>query len=199
MAAKSTNTKTIEGKYSQENIKEIGRRVRLMRQSRKLSQHALADSIYVEKDVIYRIEAGKLKHINKDHLTNIATQLSCNPNYFLLKTDVFLTPDYSEAAHYVAPPFQGTAENFLYTHSGLKEDMDYMNKYMNTEFQSQIVSLIHTFVIYHQMAVHYPNVNPDEAKAFTLKKAMNVRKENFFANQNTLSDKSNWTYPKKKI
>lgn len=199
MVAKSTNSETIVKKYSQEDIKEIGHRVRSMRQARKLSQRALGDSIHVEKDVIYRIEAGKLKRINKDLLIDIATQLDCHHDYFLLNSNDYRAPNYNEAAHLATPRFQGTAESFLYTHRGLKEDMDYMNKFMNTEFQSQLVSLIHTFVIYHQTAVHYPNVSPEEAKSFTSKKAMKIKEENFWAAQNTPSSNSNWTCPKKKV
>lgn len=165
--------------YSSKDIIEIGRRVREQRTFDGLSQRELADSIQVEKNVIQRIESGKLKAPNKEVLMKIAYSLQRNPKYFLLTSNTPRSEKYDTPWHYAMPEFQHTVESFIYSHSSLRADIQYMSKYMHPDFQQEIIGLIHTIVTFHKCGVFYPNTTPKEAAAFNHKRIDDQIKENF--------------------
>ena len=68
--------------YNSEQIVEIGKRIRARREALHLSQRQLADKINAEKNIIQRIESGKLKTVNVNRIVYIATMLDCNINWF---------------------------------------------------------------------------------------------------------------------
>lgn len=177
--------------YSAEDIKEIGRRLRTSRENLKISQRQLADKINAEKNVVQRLESGKLKSVDRERLFRLASFLDCNPLYLLLESDDPRTFHSDEAPYYNAPPFQNTAEQFLYSHLHFKEDIVYMSKYMNPDFQEYIIKLIHTIILFHKCGVHFPNTTPQAASSVSYKQFEQTIKDNFFE-----SAHSKWKRPK---
>lgn len=166
--------------YSEAQIKEIAKRIRASRLRLNISQRQLADRISAEKNVIQRLENGKLKSINKERLFNLAFALDCNPNYLFLKTNDPRPQHSSEPLYYTAPLYQHTAEQFLYSHMPFKRDIDYISKYMHTDLQDQFLSLIHTMVIFHKCSVHFPNTTPEKARTMNFNKLQQTIEDNFF-------------------
>lgn len=167
-------------KYSQPDIVKIGERVSEQRKAAHVSQNKLGNGIGVHKDVIQRIESGKLKDVNTEHLRLIAHCLHCNEGYFLLSSDNPDNPHVNDPLHFELPEFQHTVEAFVYHDRRFRTDIEYMLRYMHPEFQDKILDILHTMVLLHQSGVHYPNTTPDVASSRTLKDIEKERKDNFF-------------------
>ncbi len=178
--------------YNSEQIVEIGKRIRARREALHLSQRQLADKINAEKNIIQRIESGKLKTVNVNRIVYIATMLDCNINYLLLQSEDPRTTHSDTPPHYTAPEFQFTAEGFLFSHPTLANDFTYISKYMHEDFQKQIIELIHTIVTFHKCGVKFPDVEPAKAATKTMKECNQELEDNFWDN----NSKSQWRLPR---
>lgn len=167
-------------KYTSKEIKTIADRIRSQRQKESLSQRVLAEQIHEKKDVIQRLESGKLKIIDDRKLYLIAAVLDCNPSYLTLTSDDPRTQHSDEIQFYETPKLKYTAESFLYSHNALYDDLAYAKKYMHPQFQNTLVNIIHTFVTFHKCGVHYPNTTHEVASKISLKECDQFIKEEFF-------------------
>lgn len=169
--------------FTPDEIKLIAERVCKHRKAVNLSQRQLADKINAKKDVIYRIEKGDLKSINREHLRQIAYALQCNPAFFLLETDDYRNPYQMLPLHYELPYFQHTVDTYIYKHQGLGADLEYMSQYMHPDMQEQILKTIHTMVLLHQCGVNYPNTSPQQASSISYIELNKKCEENFWKKQ----------------
>ena len=64
----------------------IGRKIKTVRQQKKLSQQELADLLGVDRQYIWKIENGK-KNITLDYLDKIISKLKSHQNDFLKDDD----------------------------------------------------------------------------------------------------------------
>lgn len=184
-----------QAKYSPEEILEIARRLRSQREKISLSQREVAEKIHQKKDVIQRLESGKLKIIDKNRLLLIAWILDCNPAYLTLASDDPRTMHSDVPPYYEAPDFKYTAESFLASHRILYADLTYAKKYMHPDFQKKLEDIIHTFVTFHKCGVHYPNTDADTASKISFKECAQFIKDNFWAEENERRKK--WTLSRK--
>lgn len=150
-------------KYSTEQIKEIGERVRYLRKLMKISQKELGKKIMVHHDVIQRIESGKLKDVDEQKLLAMSQPLNCNPDYLLLKSDSHLNP-HTRHSWYLSPPRENLIGNFIHDRPVLTNDLYYMIVCMHPDFQNQILDTLHTYVQLHQAAVHFPSTSQETAR-----------------------------------
>lgn len=181
--------------YTPNEINEIAQRLRDQRKKLHLSQRALGEKIDVKKDVIQRLESGKLKIIDDKKLYFLAAVLDCNPAYLTLDSDDPRTQHSDEVPYYNAPAFKYSAESFLYNHDSLYLDLTYAQEYMHPEFQNALEDIINTFVTFHKCGVHYPNVDAETASKISLKKCDQFIKEHFFEKERQRS--KNWELPRR--
>ena len=153
--------------YSQADIQKIGIRIKELRKLRNYSQRALAEEVAQKKDVIQRLESGKLKSIDEKLLTSIAYHLDCNVDYLLLRSSDSEKPKARKTHFLELPEFQKEAEGFIFSNMDLRMALSYAAMYMNPYFQKQLIDVINTLVTYHKCAVDYPNITPQEAQAVT--------------------------------
>ena len=69
------------------NLIEVGKRVKEVREAKKLSQAALAEKLFLSQNAIAKIEKGKTAKINLEHIHKIAEQCGCSEDYLLLRTE----------------------------------------------------------------------------------------------------------------
>lgn len=150
-------------KYTAEQIKEIGARVRYLRKLMKITQKELGEKIYVSHDVIQRIESGKLKDVDEEKISAMAHPLNCNPDYLLLKSDNHLNP-HTRHSWYLSPPKEDVVGHFIHEHPVLLHDIYYIIGHMHPDFQKLVLDALHTYVLFHQTAVHYPSTSRDAAR-----------------------------------
>ena len=86
---------------------------------------------------------------------NSPEALNCNPNYLLLESNDSANP-HTKPDWYLSPPKEDLVGYFLHEHANFFNDVAYMVECMHPEFQDEILSLIHTHVLFHKAAVHYP-------------------------------------------
>lgn len=60
----------------------IGKRIKLLREEKQLTQQALADLLNVDRQYIWKLEAGK-KNLTLDYLDKIIFKLNCKQEDFL--------------------------------------------------------------------------------------------------------------------
>ena len=181
-------------KYSPKEIQEIARRIRTQREKEDLSQRVLGEKIHVKKDVIQRLESGKLKIIDERKLYLLSSVLDCSPAYLTLASDDPRTKHSNEPPYYEAPAFKYTAESFIYKFN-LYSDLTYAKEYMHPEFQKYLADIIHTFVTFHKCGVHDPNTDANTSSKITFKQCDQFIEENFFEKKAQRS--LHWTLPRK--
>lgn len=183
-------------KYTPEDIQEIARRIRSQRKKESLSQRALGDKIHEKKDVIQRLESGKLKIIEEKKLFYLAAKLDCNPAYLTLDSDDPRTQHSNEIPYFDAPEFKYSADAFLYSHNSLYQDLTYAQECMHPEFQKALVDIIHIFVTFHKHGAHYPNTDPETASKISFKECDKFLKIHFWEKEKQRREK--WSHPKRK-
>lgn len=182
-------------KYTPKDIQEIARRIRSQRKKNFLSQRALGEKIHEKKDVIQRLESGKLKIIEEKKLFYLAAILDCNPAYLTLDSDDPRTLHSNEIPYYDAPEFKYSADAFLYNNGSLYEDLTYAQEFMHPEFKKALVNTIHTFITFHKLGVHYPDTNAETASKITFKEYDKFLKEHFFEKE--WQRRKNWKHPRR--
>ena len=182
-------------KYDQKEIQEIARRIRGQRKKLNLSQRTLGEKIRVKKDVIQRLESGKLKIIEEEKLYFLSAVLDCNPAYLTLASDDPRTQHSNKIPYFDAPEFKYSADAFLYSHNSLYQDLTYAQEFMHPEFQQALADIIHTFVTFHKCGVHYPNTDPETASKISFKECDKFLKIHFFEKEN--QRKKNWKHPRR--
>lgn len=182
-------------KYDPKEIQEIARRIRGQRKKLHLSQRTLGEKIRVKKDVIQRLESGKLKIIEEEKLYFLGAVLDCNPAYLTLDSDDPRTQHSNEIPYYTAPDFKYSADAFLYSHNSLYQDLTYAQEFMHPEFQQALADIIHTFVTFHKCGVHYPNADAESASKISFKECDKFLKIHFFEKEN--QRKKNWKHPRR--
>lgn len=182
-------------KYDQKEIQEIARRIRGQREKLNLSQRTLGEKIRVKKDVIQRLESGKLKIIEEEKLYFLSAVLDCNPAYLTLASDDPRTQHSNEIPYFDAPEFKYSADAFLYSHNSLYQDLTYAQECMHPEFQKALVDIIHIFVTFHKHGAHYPNTDPETASKISFKECDKFLKIHFFEKEN--QRKKNCKHPRR--
>lgn len=169
--------------FPHEQIKEIAKRVTESREVKNISQRELAKAVEVKKDVIRRIESAELSSIDTNLIHKIADVLECNASYLLLEKHQYYSKNPN--MHYLQfPEMRKTVDGFVYGRGHLYSDIEYMAKYMNEDYQDKVLDMMHTMIMFHKLAVHFPDVTPEKAQQFSPNNFIDSIKENFFSSAN---------------
>lgn len=174
-------------KYTPEEIKEIGRRIRELRlqtriNNKKISQNKLGELIETSKHVVYRLEAGILETVDTQRIRSIAHYLDCSEDYLLLNTDRPEHPAaFSNKNFRELPEFQKRIEGFIYSNNLFRDDIEYMLNYMHPDYQEKLLQMFHTYITFHKLGIHYPNISHEEARKFKPENVQTQFDENFWA------------------
>ncbi len=120
-----------------DQIAAAGRAIKQLRDLYGLTRKELGIRSGLGEDCIYRIESGMNKKINYEHISEIAGELLCTPDFLLGEScDPTSNRDGSSLFY--------RRDGLIYRHVQLGHDLAYAWNYMDSESKAVVVDMIHT-------------------------------------------------------
>ena len=124
------------------NVVETGKTIQRMRKRYGITRKDLADRTGLSVDCVFRIETGKNRNIDYNHINLIARELLCTTDFLIGESCDPTARKDGESYHYLASL---GGDIFIFSHVQLGHDLAYAYNHMNEEAQNYVVQTIRYF------------------------------------------------------
>lgn len=132
--------------WNLDKAKATGEAIQKMRNLYKMSRKELADKTGLGEDCLYRIETGKNKKVNYEHIYLIARELFCTADFLMGESCDPTANQNGQAQFYFR-------NELIFRHVQIGHDLAYAKNYMDQESKSILINMMRSLDLMYEYRV----------------------------------------------